>query len=66
MFNFLKFMCGCCGCGSSASKEEKKNQYKCQSCGSLSREEAGECCGAKRENVCDCGSGKYTKDCCEA
>lgn len=57
----------CGSCGSSSSKdEEKKDQYKCKSCGSTSEEEAGTCCGAPREKVCSCGSGKYAKDCCKS
>lgn len=67
MSNFLKKLmsCGCCG-PSTSQEEEKKDQYKCKSCGSISEGEPGECCGAKREKVCSCGSGKPAKECCEA
>lgn len=48
----------------SSEKQEQKSQYKCQSCGSSS-EESGNCCGGDKEKVCSCGSGKFTKECCE-
>lgn len=56
-----------CGhCDSSGSEKEKKEvKFKCEKCGSVSKDAAGECCGAPREKVCACGSGKYAKDCCE-
>jgi len=57
--------CGSCGPSVSEKKEEKE-QYKCKSCGSVSDDGAGECCGTEREKVCSCGSGKYAKECCEA
>lgn len=59
-------MLGKCGCGP-AHQDEKGNQdhYKCQSCGSTSKESA-ECCGGAREKTCSCGSDKNSKDCCGA
>lgn len=60
----------CQSCGDPNHKkdenEEKKDQYKCNGCGSTAQGEAGECCGSKREKVCSCGSGKLSKECCEA
>lgn len=45
--------------------DEKNAEYKCQSCDSASHAEAGTCCGAQREKMCSCGSGKMAKECCE-
>lgn len=58
-------MCSNCGCSSSPEQGEKKNQYKCKSCGTVYEQE-GECCGGSREKTCACGSGKYATECCEA
>lgn len=45
--------------------KSQKTKYKCPECGSVSKDEPGECCGQPREKVCDCGSGKLAKNCCE-
>lgn len=70
MFNFLKKFLSCKSCDSSSPKknenEENKDKYKCNGCGSVSENEAGECCGSTREKVCSCGSGKPAKECCES
>ncbi|MBU1118749.1 hypothetical protein KKH43_02635 [Patescibacteria group bacterium] len=44
-------------------EEEKKDQYKCATCGSLS-DEPGECCGQGRAKSCDCGDGDHDPSCC--
>ncbi len=44
--------------------QEKKESYKCSSCGWVG-DEAKECCGKPMEKLCDCGSGQPAEGCCE-
>lgn len=64
------YKCASCGFSSEEAGEhcgasmEKSEMYKCASCGNESAE-AGEHCGTPMEKMCACGSGKFSKDCCE-
>lgn len=60
----LKKFMSCTTCGPTSN--ENKDRYKCQACGSIVNDEAGECCGSSREKLCSCGSGKIAKECCKA
>lgn len=55
--------CDNCNSPEESKQTEKKDQYKCSSCGSTD-DKAGQCCDQPREKVCDCDSGKSAKDCC--
>ncbi len=56
--------CGTCDFDSHSSKEEKNEQFKCKSCGSISDKQE-DCCDSPKEKLCACGSQKYAKECCE-
>lgn len=64
------YKCASCGFNSEEAGEHcgapmaKAEQYKCATCGAES-DAPGEHCNVPMDKMCACGSGNFSKDCCE-